>query len=46
MKFNRIVKFIHHLGVFISIQFLIEVAWGALFGVVFTSLLISEVRVG
>jgi hypothetical protein len=45
MKFNQIVKFIHHLQVFISIQLLIKVAWGASFGVAFISLLISEVRV-
>jgi hypothetical protein len=29
MKFNHIVKFIHHLQVFIPIQLLIKVAWGA-----------------
>jgi hypothetical protein len=45
MKFNRIVKFIYHLQVFISIQLLIKVAWGPLFGVVFISSSISEVRV-
>ncbi len=43
MKFNQIVKVIHHLQVFISIQLLIKVAWGVSFGVGFISLLISEV---
>jgi hypothetical protein len=45
MKLNRIVKFIHHLQLFISIQLLIKVARGALFRVAYISLLISEVRV-
>jgi hypothetical protein len=45
MKFNCIAKFIHYLGVFISIKLLINVAWGAWFGVLLTSLSIIEVRV-
>ncbi len=44
MKFNQIVKVIHHLQVFISIQLLIRVAWVVSFGVAFISLLICEVR--
>jgi hypothetical protein len=39
MKSNQIVKFIHHLQVFISIQLLIKVAWG-----VFISLLIKGAK--
>jgi hypothetical protein len=45
MKFNQLVQFIHHLLIFISIQLLIKVAWGASIGVAFISLLLSEVRV-
>jgi hypothetical protein len=35
MKYNQIVKFIHHLQVFLSIHLLTKVAWGAPFGVAF-----------
>ncbi len=41
MKFNSIVKFIHHLQVLISIQLLIKVVWGASVGVALISLLIK-----
>jgi hypothetical protein len=48
MKFNQIMKFIHHLQVFISIQLLYKVVWGRVdWGSIkpLTSLLIIEVRV-
>ncbi len=43
MEFNQIGKLIHPLQIFISIQLLVKVVWGASFGVAITSLLISEV---
>ncbi len=46
MKFKQILKFNHHLREFISIQLLIQVVWGASFGIALNSLLISEVRLG
>ncbi len=44
MKFNQIVKFIHLLRVFKSIQLLIKVVWERLFGVAFICLLIKGAK--
>ncbi len=51
MKYNQIVKFIHHLQVFISIQLLIKVAWEASLGLCLIVYLLMklglwQVRVG